>query len=405
MKQFSQDRSGNFSLMAAILMLPLILAAGLAVDFSRLVNAKYHAQGAVDAAALAAANNPHMTDEELSTLARQYLVGNMSGEGEYKQSDISVRRNGTGTVDVSFNAVLNPFFMQVADYPKLAFGVSAAATLGGASAENTGCVFLTDPRNTGLNMTDSSKFITNCVIMITTRGTAIKTGSSARAEFSGICANGSISASPGTLTPSEKLDSCSVVVDPFGGMSPPRELASSCISSGSSTGSGQVKSLSAGVHCGMVTVSNNGTLNLKPGIHYFKAGLDLQGGGTLQGEDVLIALDKSVSTYTLSGKLNVTGLQSGSYKGFVIYHQDFSGSSNSIVVGPAADFRADGVIYLPNTNMKISTAVNELATQSILVADRFELQGNASFHAKIDTRSKTPLPDLIGGEGNLRLSN
>ena len=54
MLRFFRDRSGNFGLMAAILLVPVIGFAGLAVDYSSAMSAKNHVQNAADAAALAA---------------------------------------------------------------------------------------------------------------------------------------------------------------------------------------------------------------------------------------------------------------------------------------------------------------------------------------------------------------
>jgi hypothetical protein len=394
MKNFLRDTSGNFAISGAIAAVVTITLVGMAIDLSRLDSARSHAQNAADLAALAAAKETDMTNDQLKEFARAFFLANKAGEGEYKAGDIEVKREKDGVVNVSLDAVLHSTFMKIGDFPSLNFSVEAAAVLGDQSTSNMGCVYLTDPRNTGLKMSGSSGFSTNCVIMITTNGKALDLRGSATATFAGICANGSISAATGAVTPDRKIDDCTVVVDPFAGMSPPTELSAGCLGTiAIEIKGGESASLPAGVHCGKISVANKGLLELEPGVHYFKAGLDVHGGGTLEGDEVLLAFDKAIDTYTLSGKLDVNGLKSGDYKGFVIYHEDYSGNSNKIIVGANASFRADGVIYLPNTNMRLYTATNDLATQSILVADRFELEGNAAFHAKIDKTSMTPLPE------------
>ena len=54
MRRFLADRSGNFAILLAILLVPVIGAAGLALDYSNALSVKTRIQGAADAAALAA---------------------------------------------------------------------------------------------------------------------------------------------------------------------------------------------------------------------------------------------------------------------------------------------------------------------------------------------------------------
>ncbi len=73
MLRFLKDRSGNFGIMAAILLVPVIGAAGLALDYSNALAIKSHIQDAADAAALAAV-------AESSVGVQSALT--MSGDGE-----------------------------------------------------------------------------------------------------------------------------------------------------------------------------------------------------------------------------------------------------------------------------------------------------------------------------------
>lgn len=73
MRRFLTDRSGNFGILAAILLVPVIGAAGLALDYSNAISIKARIQGAADAAALAAV-------AESSPGVKQAF--SMSGDGE-----------------------------------------------------------------------------------------------------------------------------------------------------------------------------------------------------------------------------------------------------------------------------------------------------------------------------------
>ena len=54
MLRFIRDRSGNFGILAALMLVPVIGAAGLALDYTNALSIKGRIQGAADAAALAA---------------------------------------------------------------------------------------------------------------------------------------------------------------------------------------------------------------------------------------------------------------------------------------------------------------------------------------------------------------
>ena len=56
-KTFGRDLDGNFSTVLAVSIVPLVVAAGAAIDYSQIVSDKQKAQHAVDSASLAAASN------------------------------------------------------------------------------------------------------------------------------------------------------------------------------------------------------------------------------------------------------------------------------------------------------------------------------------------------------------
>ncbi len=86
LRRFAARRDGNTAMLFALLIAPLLLAAGIAVDFSRAGQTGGQAQEAADAALLRVARaktaNPDMTDAELTALARKIFdsaMANVSG--------------------------------------------------------------------------------------------------------------------------------------------------------------------------------------------------------------------------------------------------------------------------------------------------------------------------------------
>lgn len=77
--RFVNDTRGNFSVLTAVLIIPLVISAGGAVDFSRTVAAKTKLQAAVDSAALILAHDArNSTVPQLQARAEE-LVGQMFG--------------------------------------------------------------------------------------------------------------------------------------------------------------------------------------------------------------------------------------------------------------------------------------------------------------------------------------
>ena len=74
--RFIQSRSGNFGIMAAVTSIPLILAAGVAVDYTRYLSATKHLQEVADAGALAVAAATEKDEEKLRKRADEVVQGN-----------------------------------------------------------------------------------------------------------------------------------------------------------------------------------------------------------------------------------------------------------------------------------------------------------------------------------------
>lgn len=126
MKRFLQDRNGNFALAAALAMVPLVGAVGVAVDYSRATNTRSFAQAQADAAALTAAQvgpqgdvKPHM-DRLRETLQQRYQLDSLELTGTWiSPTDFRVEVNAG--VPVTFLNAIPTFPSNVA--------VAAAATV------------------------------------------------------------------------------------------------------------------------------------------------------------------------------------------------------------------------------------------------------------------------------------
>jgi len=90
--RFARDTSGNFAIFSAIGMLPLLLAAGVAVDFTSLSRVKSELQHAMDSAAIAVAREGGgISDARAQQIAVDMLAGNFG----VTYSNLKVSRYGT----------------------------------------------------------------------------------------------------------------------------------------------------------------------------------------------------------------------------------------------------------------------------------------------------------------------
>lgn len=90
-RKFLKDTSGNIAIMAAAAILPLIISAGLAVDYSRIAHAQSTLQSAADAAALAAAVQTSLPEAKRKKIARNMVIANYQ---DYPIHKIKVKFDG-----------------------------------------------------------------------------------------------------------------------------------------------------------------------------------------------------------------------------------------------------------------------------------------------------------------------
>lgn len=121
-RRLVQDRGGHFAIMGAILTVPLMLGAGLAVDLANISRYRAELQHATDSAALAIAREgTDVTDARATQLAELFM--NVNLDPDY--TDLVVQREGT-SVSVRARTAAPMAFGGLFGYER--FPVSAAAS-------------------------------------------------------------------------------------------------------------------------------------------------------------------------------------------------------------------------------------------------------------------------------------
>jgi len=137
LNNFLKNISGNFAVFSGILMVPIFGAAGVALDYSNLTNARTQMQAAADAAALAAAEAYNENDDFMDI--NQFVTDFYTANDGFATISKSNSVNGTLVgqyVEVTANATIPTYLMGVLNATSADVSVVAqATTLGQAPVE------------------------------------------------------------------------------------------------------------------------------------------------------------------------------------------------------------------------------------------------------------------------------
>ncbi len=125
------DRGGNFAMITALAAVPMVGAAGLAVDYANLSRTRTELQNALDAAALAVAQRgDDISDAEARSIAGAFLTGNLTPA--YR--NLEVARNGT-SVTLRAEAPTPLSFGGLFGWSEMAISASSTADMAFANYE------------------------------------------------------------------------------------------------------------------------------------------------------------------------------------------------------------------------------------------------------------------------------
>jgi Flp pilus assembly protein TadG len=133
-RAYRKDQRGNIAMMLGLSIIPMILAAGSAIDFSRIANSKANLVAGLDAAALYAAAITGKSEADLKVLARNYFDANYNSTSDAPVTDFDLKNYAdkvvvTGTVDVK------TWFMSVGGITHVSAPASSEVKKTGSSIE------------------------------------------------------------------------------------------------------------------------------------------------------------------------------------------------------------------------------------------------------------------------------
>jgi len=121
-QRFHNDERGNFGVILALIIVPLLGVAGLSVDYARIYSAKDRLQTAVDTAILAAAASGEPV-HVMQSIVEDFVKANFGSEIVDVQTQVN-----THTIDVRASYVMDTPVLSAAGKPQIDIVVTSEVT-------------------------------------------------------------------------------------------------------------------------------------------------------------------------------------------------------------------------------------------------------------------------------------
>jgi Flp pilus assembly protein TadG len=368
-----RDCGGNVAIMFSLSLPLLIGGLSLGVESGYWYFRQASLQGAVDAAAYAAALEARAGSDSATILAAAkkaassngYVVatGTISITGPYA--------SGSGwAVKVVLQRAEKRYFSQIF-YDKTI--TTAAKAIASYTTAANACVLALDKSASQavLFSGNSNLSLTGCNVM----SNSIAADSVASQGSAAVTAPCIMAAGGTSLTTNVTLTSCTSpmtqlpqAADPYKSVPPPT-ASGNCKNSNGNT-------LQPGNYCSGLNLS--GTVNLNPGVYYVSGDVKINANANIHGSGVTIYLAGS-SSVTMNGNATVTlsAPTTGTYSG-ILFYGDPNGSSSVVEKfnGTAASLLT-GAIYFPNQEVDYLGNFSGAGGCTQVVARKVQWTGNA----------------------------
>ena len=362
--RFKKNRSASMAVTFSLALVPILIATGVAIDYSRSLAGKASLQNALDAATMAVAQN---TSANAATFGTTYLNAALAGTQPTSATG-TWTRNSDGTTSGQATAVIPSTFLQMINVSNVTINaVSKVAAKTTAAPANNVCILVLDPSSNQSLLVNSGVNINapNCQIDVASKGNpAAIFNSASTLNVAKVCVAGSNTIQNGG-TVSALSTSCTTASDPFAGTLPTPSSASCTVSNQNYSGT---NTLSPGVYCGNFNFNGSGTLNLQPGVYVFKnTRWNLNSGWTVSGTGVTFYFADANSYIQVNSgvAINISAPTSGTYANLLIY-EPVGLSKSSFSINGSAGHTFTGLIYLPSRNVTFNS-VSTVSSENITI--------------------------------------
>lgn len=390
MRYFWSDQSGNATILAAVGLPVLALAAGLAIDHSTLLRTHDDLQNLADAAALAGAramgssqdSSEDNSEELASKSAEDMIVARRPS-----LTHLITPSASDATVEVSLSVDQAVAFGRFLGREERTVQVSATATYMGQ--QPSGCLIaIDDTEPTGIYMQGSARIrAPGCGVWSNAEGaSSIRMQGSPSLLGEQVCGDGASGNAEQRIQP-ELSDDCGKAVDPY--RSRLEEIPTSCDHTNFEIDRrASSVELNPGVYCGGLEVAGL-EVRLRPGLYVIKDGpLTIRSNGELTGNGVSIVLTGDDASLQMqgSGELTLSAMSTGDLVGIAlaVTNTGAEGASSSLQGAPNVSVR--GSIYMPGQrlDMQGNPSLHIQGDEGKVLARSFELRGSPDIQIDAD---------------------
>ena len=422
LSRFARDCAGNMTIITGLAAIPLIAAAGIALDYSRGTRVESELQQIADSAALAAAAGQNITGStsekatKRKAIAQKYIDAHVANLTDATVGTPTITI-GPNTVDVALTASVAGTLVNVLNSPGQSSKTMTVTANSKAafSSDSYLCLLSTNAHDKeSVYFQGNSEFMASvCSVQANSdNAAAMRTWGNAYAEADGFCAVGGWVGSGFEPDPET---GCTTKADPYASLAMP--TVGACNFNNKVVKNTTV-TLSPGVYCGGLALKTHGVATLNPGLYIIKDGvLSVDSQSTLNaGNAVVFYLTGNTAKVDFTSGASVTvnapktgqGVgQAANYVGFAFIQDRATGIGADNYISSGGDVNINGAFYAPNANLTVwaNGDMNANSSYFPIITSKFLMNGTATLFVKLDwTAAGYPAPTQLKTAGKITLT-
>ena len=372
-QNFRKSENGNVAVIFGMMIMPLTLSVGLAVDFGRSTRAKADMQSALDAGAIAAIkSSPEVAELQGTRIFtanfRNDLVTTPVVNFDV-QANGQVKATARGSIPLIFGGLVGIETYEIATKSTIEpeRQVTETTTEEYVFTGGAPCLHVMDQSDLDSLTLNSNTNVdgSNCDVRVrSNRSRAMKADGNSNLKFRSIKVKGQSANSGGlqiTGWPYTVRDDAAIVSNPY--LDSIRDVVQSITvgtCTNANTGKTWTGNVQPGTYCGATTFRN---ATFGPGLYIIKSSSGNKTGslsfdGSINGSagvSFYLADNKSkVASYTATAGSVLSAPTSGITRGLLIFENSNRGSNWDLSVANLANQSWEGLVYLPSANLTLS---------------------------------------------------
>lgn len=348
MKKFFADRSGVTLIMFSLALPVLLVLLAGGINYAYLLSDKAAIQNAADTAALTAAKEMRLGSVNTSTVVAAARSRALAVLGDLADTaKVQVSMPTQTSVRVEIDASPPAFFGSLSPIVSMDMKVVSSAQ----SASTPTCLFALDPKGKGIVVQSAAINANGCAVYSGAQkpdGLKIQQGTIIAFQS---CSAGGVKLQQGYASP-DPITDCPIITDPLVSRAPPSY--SGCDYSNLKVAA--ATTLSPGVYCGGLQITNGAAVTLSSGVYVITGGkLTVNQNATMQGNQVgfFLAGDQSQLDIDIDSSINLVAPADGPMAGILFFEDRNAKPNHKHLLGSRNAPQLLGTLYFSQGQLSI----------------------------------------------------